>query len=287
MSVWTALSAFSDKMEERRKQKEFDNSARGRTLTKEFFVNHMDAFGNEVSKLVEHFGAITTQRTDTTLNKHTNDIVTAFKQLWEDRTEELIKYFNVGVGKAQTSFTELLDGFFSAHNNAAELRHQEADKRAIKRNNVIMKYILGMFGHIQSAELNNADRYLQLQERHRESDMLAEKYHNTTFNTMICLYEHTVDHIVQLKDRFTAVEGKLAAMEKQRIHEYPSLEWVLLNEEDLRRVCHALACIRDNVTPFENAAKQASDGLKALGDFTTEAIEEALRAKQLEYGNAA
>lgn len=280
MSLWTSIASMANKMEERRKQKEFDAYGGGSRLSKEYFVNYMHSFGEEISKYVEYFGGITVQRVDKTLDKHTNDIVTGFKQLWEDRTEALTKYFDVGFTKLKADTTELLDNFFSAHNSAAELRHQEAERKAARRQDVTMKHVLGMFGHIQSAELNNSDRFLTIMERVRESEVLAEKRHNTTFNSMICLYEHMMDHLVR-------ANGKIDELMADRNNRTPSLDWIISNEGELRRVCHALSCIENNVIPFENAAKQAIDGLRALGDFSHEAIDAVLRAKQDEYANAA
>lgn len=259
MSFYKSVAAWAsnmdEKVQERRKNK----------LTKSFFMNSLHAFSGEMHTLMATSAPLLVNRINDLLAKFSSDLCVVFKELQENYGDKFQIWIEGSFKLFENSMTHTMHTF----NEAAEMRHRQADERAGKRQNAFMSIVAALMKQLQSKDLNDSERYLEVIERIRLMEERNMEAHHVTFNTMIALNEHIVGQI--------RGEGSSIV----------ALDWFTEHADELIRLAAQMYNLRESTVPPNEAIAQAVKCLKAINDnYNVTEIQQVLHDKARAWGVA-
>lgn len=270
MKFYRRLQSWVNKKTEEEMQKEIaadrSNPDAGRPLTVACFYNHMDAFEGSVVDRFKISGALVLKN----IRDAISDATVVIKDILDDRLEDLRAVLSNDLRLSLNRYWEFVEAWFKATNAAAEKRHQEADDRAGRRQNAVIKHILelqrqqkedrqvfiamlkAVCQQITSVDRNSSGRHEAMLNRLQQMDVTNNHDHNQNFAAMRGFFE-SLTYQVQSKQRVVT-----------EFKPEPTIGWLLERPNELILLGDALRGMRDNDAPFSHALFEAKRACRSL-----------------------
>lgn len=236
MSVYKWLEELGASLEHRRLQK-LENIQRKKiekeSIRLKFGVSSLE-FHNSITSLFSDI-----------CDLHKTDFGFLFQRIVEALNDQLRK-FNESLGAHVRVVHNLVDDYRTQVVGQVMATGEDVDKRAAKRHNIAVNFILGLHDNQEQMELNADKRYLEMMERLRLQDAKLEEYHRMVADTNI----ETCMRITEL------VEGSRPTS--------PSIEWFIDNLDEIESFAKALRWARENSLPRNVAVGHAAKSIVRL-----------------------